>query len=790
MITKVKLKNWRSHADTELDFSKGTNCFVGPMGSGKTSVMDAICFGLFGTFLQLQQKKLKLNDIIMKKPLQKNKAEVTVFFNVNGDEWSVKRMIENSKSTAELRKNGELVEGPQTTRVTENVEKILKMDYDLFTRAIYSQQNKLDMFLTIPRGQRMRKIDELLAIEKFEKARSTTKSVINKCSSSVKEKERVLENMSADDNVNKVETVKRELLDLNKQEIEMNEKLKRIVSKKQRTMKDVSTLKEQRDRLQKINEDDKKFKALLDVTRKDLDKIKEDLVDFAEMTMEDLKIEMRNKGEEIQKLSISLEEEKIGSDDLRKEYVQDDAKIKLIQEERIPKLTKQLKELEEIEEKLKKEPLKKLEKQISQFDKELKKKQTELQKITVKISELEQSVEELKSAGSTCPVCTTKLTPAKKSSLIENNKKKIRELKHNIKSLNPEITKLENNIRDTQQKINESKIMKNKLDELKDIKKEFKLNSDELKTLKAKLRVFENQTKMFEKNIKMIDEQLKKLKERQEAVKNIINKQEEADIKIKRIKEYEEYLTFLGIEREKLSSFSPSVLQELENEYQTALKIESEITTHLINLSSLKIEKQRLMEEIESKLKLLDKYKIEIKNIQQISEQLKFLESGLLATQEQLRKDFVLAVNQAMQSVWEELYPYKDFYSIRLSIEGGDYVLQLQDSTGWVNADGIVSGGERSMATLALRIAFSLVLAPQLKWLVLDEPTHNLDRNAVEELGTILRENISNFVDQVFLITHDPSLEEAVSGYLYRFERQKEKDEPTKVTLASGPLGG
>jgi len=789
MITKVKLKNWRSHSDTELNFSEGTNCFVGPMGSGKTSVMDAICFGLFGTFLQLKQKKLKLDDILMKKPIQKNKAEVIVFFNVNGDEWSVKRIIENSKSTAELRKNGELIEGPQTTRVTENVEKILKMDYDLFTRAIYSQQNQLDMFLTIPRGQRMRKIDELLAIEKFEKARNTTRSVINKCSSSVKEKERVLETMSVDDNVNKLETVKRELLDLNKKEIEMNDKLKRIVSKKQRTMKDVSTLKEQRDRLQKINEDDKKFKALVDVTRNDLDKIKEDLVDFAEMTMEDLKIEMRNKGEEIQKLSISLEEEKIGSDDLRKEYVQDDVKIKLIQEERIPKLTKQLKELEDIEEKLKKEPLKKLEKQISQFDKELKKKQTELQKATVKISELEQSVEELKSAGSSCPVCTTKLTPAKKSSLIENNKKKIKELEDNVKSLNPEITKLENNIRDTQQKINESKIMKNKLEELKDIKKEFKLNSDELKTLKAKLRVFENQKKMFEKNIKMIDEQLKKLKERQEAVKNIINKKEEAEIKIKRIKEYEEYLTFLGIKREKLSSFSPSVLQELENEYQTALKIESEITTHLTNLSSLKIEKQRLMEEIESKLKILDKYKIEIKKIQQISEQLKFLETGLLATQEQLRKDFVLAVNQAMQSVWEELYPYKDFYSIRLAIEGGDYVLQLQDSTGWVNADGIVSGGERSMAVLALRIAFSLVLAPQLKWLVLDEPTHNLDRNAVEELGTILKENISNFVDQVFLITHDPSLEEAVSGYLYRFERQKEKDEPTKVTLVSEPLG-
>jgi exonuclease SbcC len=140
-----------------------------------------------------------------------------------------------------------------------------------------------------------------------------------------------------------------------------------------------------------------------------------------------------------------------------------------------------------------------------------------------------------------------------------------------------------------------------------------------------------------------------------------------------------------------------------------------------------------------------------------------------------------------MGTIWGELYPYKDIYNIRLCIEGGDYVLQLQDSTGWMSADGIASGGERSMACLALRIAFSLVLSPQLKWLVLDEPTHNLDSKAVEELSNVLRDGISTFVDQIFLITHDPSLENAVSGYLYRLEREKEKDGFTKVNLVSGP---
>jgi len=152
-----------------------------------------------------------------------------------------------------------------------------------------------------------------------------------------------------------------------------------------------------------------------------------------------------------------------------------------------------------------------------------------------------------------------------------------------------------------------------------------------------------------------------------------------------------------------------------------------------------------------------------------------------------LRKNFVSAVNQAMEAIWPELYPYKDLYGVRLGIEEGDYILQLEDSTGWIPADGTASGGERSIACLALRIAFALVLAPQLRWLVLDEPTHNLDSRAVEDLANVLRDKVSEFVDQIFLITHDPNLETAVSGYLYRLERDKEKDGFSKVVKIAGP---
>ena len=70
MITKLVLDNWRSHEHSEFEFENGTNVLVGAMGSGKTSAMDDICFALFGTFPALQARKLKLDQVIMSRPLK------------------------------------------------------------------------------------------------------------------------------------------------------------------------------------------------------------------------------------------------------------------------------------------------------------------------------------------------------------------------------------------------------------------------------------------------------------------------------------------------------------------------------------------------------------------------------------------------------------------------------------------------------------------------------------------------------------------------------------------------
>ena len=193
-------------------------------------------------------------------------------------------------------------------------------------------------------------------------------------------------------------------------------------------------------------------------------------------------------------------------------------------------------------------------------------------------------------------------------------------------------------------------------------------------------------------------------------------------------------------------------------------------------------EKLNRRKEYQEKINSYEKEKNEIKKYEQIIKELKIFSKALEETQVQLRKEFIDTVNYTMSTIWSNIYPYEDFVGARLNIQNRDYVLQLKERTGdWVEVERIASGGERSIACLVLRIAFALVLAPQLKWLVLDEPTHNLDRKAVEDLSQTLRTRAGEFIEQIFLITHDEKLEESVTGQLYRLEREKGKDGFTKI---------
>jgi exonuclease SbcC len=792
MITKIKLKSWRSHLDTELDFSDGTNALIGIMGSGKTSILDAICFGLFGTFPNLQSKKIHLEDMIMKKPKEQSAAEVTVNFELDGANWSVKRTVSKTKPTAaELRKNGEMVEGPQPGRVNEVVEKILKMNYDLFTRAIYSEQNSIDMFLTIPKGQRMKKIDELLAIDRFEKARATVVSLGGRFETAVAEKQNLLSSLLSDPSLSSHQSMKAECEALKRDRTNAEQQVTECTQRLKALERDYAEMKERREKLIAIQQEWAAAMALLSSLESDIQSLKKDLtveeIAYAEYTDEKIGAELAAIEKEENTADENVRTERKRLADLNTVLASKATKLDSLVKDKIPELQHQKEEVKRIKQSLKAKNPEKIGKLIEELKANLRKAEASARAAEVQIPEIEQSINDLSAVGSACPICDQPLTDKKKDAILVAKKSHIGRLKAQITKGTEAAEKLEKELIEAEKDLSHARMLEAKLEALSDLDSKLDFAEDATKILRREILEAEKELRMTEKTVSMLEADLNDVRKRAERLRFVVGKRTDLALKQKKQKELQQRVSDLTNLKATTHGFSQSEMERLENERTTLVSRISSFETRLTSTDSVLNQKEEQIRYIESRLKVVDEHRLGLERLKGLQNQMSILESALMDTQIKLRRNFITAVNRTMHEIWSDLYPYRDFYSCRLDIESGDYVLQLQDSTGWVPADGVASGGERAMACLALRIAFALVLAPQLRWLVLDEPTANLDARAMEDLATVLRERITEFVDQVFLITHEPAMESAVSGYLYKLERDKENNGVTKAVLVSGP---
>ncbi len=785
MITKVKLKNFRSHLNSEFNFSSGTNALVGILGSGKSSVMNALCFGLFGTFPDLQGKKIKLDDLIMNKPSVQDQAEIEIEFKIDGKTYSVMRTIDRGKGTtySEIREGDRLLDAPNTQRVTELVEKTLKINYELFSKAIYSEQNALDYFLRLPRGERMKKIDNLLMIDKFEKARSSAVSLRNKLIERKLGKQSVIEQTD----VNKLRNLLGELIQdldkLRKDKLEVSAETEALEKQKNEMEAEVKRLEQLNKDLNYYKEQEKSVESAIEEVKKFIKEI-DDLL--RGRTKEDIEKGLNVFSQKIKELGNSIEEKRKDQEKLTELLSETRTKIDFIEKDKKAKLEADISKklsikemIDEIKKKYGQKPLEKMQKQKQEMDKLIEKTTS----LSTRLSETKETLDQIYELKDHCPVCQSKLTPAKKKKLIKNQKERIKKIEKEIKVIEKERGVKEETfkaIEDVADKFKQFLIEVEGLDkmqsQLKDLKKVYSKSVKTLESYQKNLNSIKINIQNLQKETENTEEDEKKLSLLYSRIPEIVRKKERLTYLNTRLEDVRLKLTDIN------KGLEGQDIEKLRKEFTEVVSKKSELEERLKNLTEMFKEKESRKKEEEEKIKMVETQKQEVVKLEKIVKDLKIFEKALEGTQAQLRTEFIEAVNYTMSQIWTNLYPYEDFVGIGLNIEGGDYVLQLKTRAGgWVNVDGIASGGERSLAALALRIAFALTLAPNLQILVLDEPTANLDSNAIKMLGETLRERINQFINQTFLITHQRELESAVSGYGYRLERDKATDEATRV---------
>jgi exonuclease SbcC len=682
MIEGIRLRNWKTHLDSSFEFGKGTNVLVGKMGSGKTSVMDAICFALFGTFPSLNARKLSLEEVIMSKPQVMEDAFVELGFSYGGKKYRVERRIKKKGSTeAKIFCDERLIAGPKPRDVNAAVEKAIEINYNLFSRAVYSEQNEIDNFLRLTPRERKAKFDELLDLERYEKVRANAVTALNRVKDLAKDKARFAEEQRASlDKGQESELKKR--VEGKEKEIEAIEK---SVDGKRKG------LGEKEREVEELEKQEKRFRQVKEAVAEKKAALKE-----VEKAVEETKRECGKKG-----LREIEEEEK-----------------------------KSLEELKESGRRL--EETKKVEKEARLKKEALGKKAALGER---RVEELGRHLKELEGLGPKCPVCRQKLEEKTRAELLGETREGIKKATLEMESALKEEALENSKIKKTGNEI-----------ELVQKKREL-LNEELIKT-------------------RHLLDALKKLAEKEKKVKGLREEIEKLESELKETKFDEETLLVKRKQLVEEKALIESTLKEIESGKALVKELRARLEA---------IEKAR------NQIVELEK---SVKEIEKASEKMSYFVNSLLATQAELRETLIATINEEMHDIWHRIYPYRDFVSAKMHVEEGSYELRVKERIGnWVRVEGILSGGERSAAAICIRIAFSLVLTRNLRWLILDEPTHNLDATAVEKLGGMMQLHLPGIIEQVFVITHDKEMKKAASASLYVLEREKDEDAVTRPVL-------
>ena len=188
---------------TEINLAKSNNTLiVGENGAGKSTILDALSFGLFGKPFRKINKPQLLNTIT------KKDLVVEIEFNISSNEYKIVRGVK--PNIFEVYQNGILLnQSAEIKDYQEILEKqILKLNMKSFCQVVVLGSATFQPFMQLPGGQRRDIIEDLLDLQIFTTMNSLLKDKMLDNSSE-------LDDVSADQRVlmGRIEIIKEHLLE-------------------------------------------------------------------------------------------------------------------------------------------------------------------------------------------------------------------------------------------------------------------------------------------------------------------------------------------------------------------------------------------------------------------------------------------------------------------------------------------------------------------------------------------------------------------------------------------------
>ncbi len=146
-------------------------CISGENGAGKSSLLDAITWVLFG-------EARRRDDSIIN--LHANTAEVILTFDYEGNRYRVQRIKPRNKTTQlefailDESQNWRVLTGATLKNTEDLIRKTLRLDYETFTNASFFLQGKADQFATQKPSDRKRILSSILGLDVWDNYKEET----------------------------------------------------------------------------------------------------------------------------------------------------------------------------------------------------------------------------------------------------------------------------------------------------------------------------------------------------------------------------------------------------------------------------------------------------------------------------------------------------------------------------------------------------------------------------------------------------------------------------------------
>ena len=183
LFEKIRWKNFLSTGNqfSEIDFQKNsTTLIVGSNGAGKSTVLDALTFALFGKPFR------KINKPQLPNSTNERDCRVEVEFSINNTNWKVCRGIK--PNVFEIHRGDKLLDQSAAANDQQKwlEQNVLKMNYKSFTQIVILGSSTFVPFMQLTAANRREVIEDLLDIKIFSSMNTIIKEKIRQNRENVK----------------------------------------------------------------------------------------------------------------------------------------------------------------------------------------------------------------------------------------------------------------------------------------------------------------------------------------------------------------------------------------------------------------------------------------------------------------------------------------------------------------------------------------------------------------------------------------------------------------------------